>query len=52
MYKKNEKKETPFGWDSFNQKALYNAYDKRASKVCCYPSLLDICLSTCCPHTC
>eukprot|EP00873_Tetraselmis_striata_P023828 jgi/Tetstr1/444092/TSEL_003329.t2 len=32
-YKKKAKKETPFGWDSFNQKALYNAYDKRASKI-------------------
>jgi hypothetical protein len=28
-----EKKETPFGWDSFNAKALYNAYAKRADKI-------------------
>ncbi len=33
QYKKKEKKETPFGWDSFNNKALYNAYLKRAEKV-------------------
>ncbi|KAI8469464.1 MAG: hypothetical protein J3K34DRAFT_279920, partial [Monoraphidium minutum] len=32
-FKKNEKKETPFGWDSFNAKALYNAYTKRADKI-------------------
>ncbi|KIY98204.1 pre-mRNA-splicing factor SYF2 [Monoraphidium neglectum] len=32
-HKKSEKKETPFGWDSFNAKALYNAYSKRADKI-------------------
>jgi hypothetical protein len=30
---RQEKKETPFGWDSFNAKALYNAYSKRADKI-------------------
>lgn len=30
---KAEKKEAAFGWDSFNTKSLYNAYDKRASKI-------------------
>ena len=33
MYKKNEKKETPFGWDVFNQKSLYNAYVKRTKNI-------------------
>jgi hypothetical protein len=32
-YKKTEKAETPFGWDSFNSKSLYNAYAKRADKI-------------------
>mmetsp|Transcript_29203 Transcript_29203/g.64548 ORF Transcript_29203/g.64548 Transcript_29203/m.64548 type:complete len:498 (-) Transcript_29203:188-1681(-) len=33
QYKKKERKETPEGWDVFNQKSLYNAYLKRAEKV-------------------
>lgn len=32
-YKKTEKKETPFGWDVFNQKALYSAYEKRTKNI-------------------
>jgi pre-mRNA-splicing factor SYF2 len=32
-YEKSAPKPAPFGWDAFNQAALYNAYDKRASKV-------------------
>ncbi|GAQ77882.1 pre-mRNA-splicing factor SYF2 [Klebsormidium nitens] len=32
-YKKWDKKETPFGWDVFNQKSLYNAYKKRTNDV-------------------
>ncbi|GBF98417.1 peptidyl-prolyl cis-trans isomerase-like [Raphidocelis subcapitata] len=31
--KKQEKQETPFGWDSFNSKSLYNAYQKRADRM-------------------
>ncbi|CAI5993863.1 unnamed protein product [Closterium sp. NIES-64] len=32
-YKKWEKKEAPFGWDAFNQQALYNAYEKRTGNI-------------------
>ncbi|GJP53339.1 hypothetical protein CLOM_g12499, partial [Closterium sp. NIES-68] len=32
-YKKWEKKEAPFGWDVFNQRALYNAYKKRTDNI-------------------
>ncbi|CAI7787860.1 unnamed protein product [Closterium sp. NIES-53] len=32
-YKKWEKKEAPFGWDAFNQQALYNAYKKRTGNI-------------------
>eukprot|EP00210_Caulerpa_lentillifera_P005651 g5404.t1 len=32
-HRKNEKKSAPFGWDVFNQKTLYKAYEKRADKV-------------------
>ena len=30
---KAKKKDAPFGWDSFNAKALYNAYGKRVAKL-------------------
>lgn len=32
-YKKWEKDPAPFGWDVFNQKALYNAYKKRTKNI-------------------
>ncbi|CAI5458725.1 unnamed protein product [Closterium sp. Yama58-4] len=32
-YKKWEKKPAPFGWDAFNQQALYNAYKKRTGNI-------------------
>ncbi|XAR72688.1 hypothetical protein NMG60_11019414 [Bertholletia excelsa] len=32
-YKKWDKKETPHGWDVFNQKTLYNAYKKRTKNI-------------------
>jgi hypothetical protein len=32
-YKKKEKKPAPFGWDAFNQQAVFNAAEKRASKI-------------------
>jgi hypothetical protein len=28
-----EKKPAPFGWDAFNQQAVFNAAEKRASKI-------------------
>eukprot|EP00268_Persea_americana_P068193 TRINITY_DN9465_c0_g2_i1.p1 TRINITY_DN9465_c0_g2~~TRINITY_DN9465_c0_g2_i1.p1 ORF type:complete len:312 (-),score=99.19 TRINITY_DN9465_c0_g2_i1:431-1366(-) len=34
-YKKWEKDPAPFGWDVFNQKALYNAYKKRTKNIEC-----------------
>lgn len=33
QYKKREKKIAPSGWEAFNQKALYEAYEKRASNI-------------------
>ena len=36
-HKKKEKKEAAFGWDVFNQKTLYKAYEKRANKVDRHP---------------
>lgn len=30
---KNKKNPAPFGWDAFNQDALYNAYNKRVERV-------------------
>ena len=32
-YKKKEKKGAAFGWDVFNQQALYNAYEKRVANL-------------------
>ncbi|KAK3021549.1 hypothetical protein RJ639_046497 [Escallonia herrerae] len=32
-YKKWEKEPAPFGWDVFNQKALYDAYKKRTKNI-------------------
>ncbi|KAK9811222.1 hypothetical protein WJX72_000229 [[Myrmecia] bisecta] len=32
-YKKREKKEAPTGWEAFNQKSLYKAYEKRTANV-------------------
>ena len=40
QYKKKEKKDTPFGWDVFNTKALYQAYLKRSEKVGVLSALL------------
>ena len=43
-YKKHEKKPAPAGWESFNQKTLFKAYDKRTKdipvdlEVCPYPN--------------
>lgn len=34
-YKKWEKDPAPFGWDVFNQKALYDAYKKRTKNIEC-----------------
>ncbi|KAK6946445.1 mRNA splicing factor SYF2 [Dillenia turbinata] len=34
-YKKWEKDPSPFGWDVFNQKTLYNAYKKRTKNIEC-----------------
>ena len=33
LYKKREKKIAPTGWEAFNQKALYDAYEKRTSDI-------------------
>lgn len=33
LYKKREKKVAPTGWEAFNQKALYEAYEKRTSNI-------------------
>ena len=33
LYKKREKKIAPSGWEAFNQKALYEAYEKRTSNI-------------------
>ena len=33
QYKKREKKIAPTGWEAFNQKALYEAYEKRTSDI-------------------
>ena len=33
QYKKREKKIAPTGWEAFNQKALYEAYEKRTSNI-------------------
>ena len=33
IYKKQKKKAETFGWDGFNQKSLYKAYEKRANKI-------------------
>lgn len=32
-YKKREKQVAPSGWEAFNQKALYEAYEKRTSNI-------------------
>eukprot|EP00803_Ostreobium_quekettii_P002717 evm.model.scf_361.10 EVM.evm.TU.scf_361.10 scf_361:88853-94390(-) len=32
-HEKQKEKPTPFGWDAFNQKTLYKAYEKRAEQV-------------------
>ncbi|PIA30994.1 hypothetical protein AQUCO_05300074v1 [Aquilegia coerulea] len=34
-YKKWEKEPAPYGWDVFNQRALYNAYKKRTKNIEC-----------------
>ena len=33
MYKKQDKKVAPTGWEAFNQKALYEAYERRAGNI-------------------
>ena len=33
LYKKAEKKPAAFGWDAFNQKTLYTAFQKRADSI-------------------
>lgn len=33
QYKKREKTVAPTGWEAFNQKALYEAYEKRTSDI-------------------
>jgi len=33
QYKKREKTIAPTGWEAFNQKALYEAYEKRTSDI-------------------
>lgn len=33
LYKKREKTAAPTGWEAFNQKALYDAYEKRTSNI-------------------
>ena len=35
QYNKREKKIAPTGWEAFNQKALYEAYEKRTSNIPC-----------------
>mmetsp|Transcript_11808 Transcript_11808/g.15991 ORF Transcript_11808/g.15991 Transcript_11808/m.15991 type:complete len:538 (+) Transcript_11808:54-1667(+) len=33
QYEKQKPKDTPFGWDVFNQKSLYRAYEKRTKNI-------------------
>ena len=42
VYKKREKKVAPTGWEAFNQKALYDAYEKRTSDIP-YTQEVDLC---------
>ena len=33
LYEKRKKKQAPEGWESFNQRTLYRAYEKRMDNV-------------------
>lgn len=48
LYEKRKKKEAPVGWESFNQRTLYRAYEKRTANV---DVDLQVCLENlCCPQ--
>ena len=33
LYKKQEKKRAPAGWEAFNNKTLFEAYEKRSNQI-------------------